>query len=368
MVIGKKEEGKKGKRGEISSEQTIRYVVPILTFLIVLGFLGYLGFKGTSQEDLCKLSVLSRGTSPESASALIPLKCSTKKVCLTFGKGKCEESFAGYDDVEVVKLPNADDENSWNKAARIIEEVSAEEMYGCWQSMGEGKIDLFGSYAKSRGFNVVNPTCVICGRVAIDKDVKFDVIARVNVHEYMRKNKVPEGGKSYLQAFTDKGINTYPYVSKNIFQEKIKALEDKTIEEVSASGREIALVFMQIKAPGVGEAVGNLGKDALFTAGGAFMASGVRGFSSVLSFGGKIGIRSAPVILAGGAALAAFSGFNAYLGQVTAAGYCGALATTPEIKNSKELGGGDKGCSIVEAVPYDYRAINAMCEVIEGNP
>ena len=375
MVIGKKEALDNGKRGEISSEQTIRFVVPILTFLIVLGFLGYLGFKGTSQEDLCKLSVLSRGTSPESASALIPLKCTTKKVCLTFGKGKCEESFAGYDDVEVVKLPNGDDENSKNKAAKIIEEVSAEEMYRCWQSMGEGKIDLFGSYAKSRGINsealslgifkdqgVIKPTCVICGRVATDNSIKDDVLKKVDVHRYMKENKVPDGSITYLQAFTDEGITSYSYVSKSIFDSsKIeKPLEGDNIREINTKGRELALVFMQIKSERILDAWKNLAGDGLLVAGGSFMISPIRASApKILSF-------TATKILGIGivAGLGAHSALNVLSGQTLAAGYCGAFATTPEIEKAS----GSKGCSIVEAVPYDYRAINSMCEIIEGNP
>ena len=85
--------------------------------------------------------------------------------------------------------------------------------------------------------------------------------------------------------------------------------------------------------------------------------------TGILSLG-KLGLKSAPVILGGGVALAAFSGFNAYLGQTTAAGYCGALTTTSETKKES----GDEGCSIVEAVPYDFRSVNTMCAEIEGIP
>jgi hypothetical protein len=367
----KKEEREEGffgrisRKGEITSEQTVKFVLPVLAFLIILGFLVYLGFKEAAQEDICHLTVISRGTSPEAAQAAIPLKCATKKVCLTDGSGRCDDSLAGEQEIEVVKLPtvrNTEDKENIRKAARVIEEVSAEEMYNCWKMMGEGKIDIFGNYYISRGLKTVEgPTCVICSRVVIDKGVSEEVTSEVDVRRYMKENQVPDGDLTYLQAFTDSSFNTYPYVSTKAFQEKIKSIEDKNIDEVQASGREIALVFMQIKAPGIAEAIGNLGQDALFSAGGAFMVSSVRGVSGVLSLG-KLGLRSVPVVLGGGAALAAFSGFNAYLGQTTAAGYCGALTTTSEIERAS----GKEGCSIVEAVPYDFRAINTMCEEIEG--
>ena len=323
-----------GKKGEITSEQTVKFVLPVLAFLIVLGFLVYLGFKEAAQEDICKLSVLSRGTSPEAAQASIPLKCTTKKICLSDGKGKCEDSLAGEEEIEIVNLPKDKD-----KSARLIEETSAKAMYNCWQMMGEGKIDIFGNYLVSRGLKrKEGPTCVICSRIAIDKDVSLESIKNVDIHRFMKENKVLDGDLTYLQAFTDKSVNTYPYISKNTFQDKMKSIEDKSINEVSSSGREIAFVFMQIKAPGIGKAVGNLGQDALLASGGAFVTSGIRGVSGILSLG-KLGLKSAPVILGGGVALAAFSGFNAYLGQTTAAGYCGALTTTSETKKES----GDEG-------------------------
>ncbi|MBI2632234.1 hypothetical protein HYW75_04475 [Candidatus Pacearchaeota archaeon] len=352
------------KRGEIEVEQTIKFVLPVLAFLIVLGFLAYLGFKEAAQEDICHLTVISRGTSPQAVQAEIPLKCTTKKICLTDGKGKCDESLAGEENLDIIKLPKDS-----RKAARIIEETSVASMYNCWKMMGEGKVDIFGNYLISRGLRPVEgPTCVICSRVAIDKGISQSIINDVNLHEYMRSNKVPGGDKTYLQSFTDSSFNTYPYVSTKSFQDKLNTIKDENIEEVHASGREIGLVFMQIKAPKISEAVGNLGSDALFSAGGAFMVSSVKGTSGIISLG-KLGLKSAPVVLGGGAALAAFSGFNAYLGQTTAAGYCGALATTPLVKNyDEEKGGGDQGCSIVQAVPYDFRSINTMCANIEGIP
>lgn len=348
------------KRGEIEVEQTIKFVLPVLAFLILLGFLAYLGFKEAAQEDICHLTVISRGTSPQAAQANIPLKCTTKKICLTDGKGKCDESLAGEQDIEIVKLPK-----DTAKATRVIEEASVEAMYNCWKMMGEGKVDIFGNYLISRGLKPVEgPTCIICSRVAIDNDVSQSIINNVNLHEYMRSNKVPDGDRTYLQSFTDRSFNTYPYVSSKDFQEKLNSNKDVNLGEVHASGREIALVFMQIKAPKISDAVGNLGSDALMTAGGAFMISGVKGASGVLSLG-KLGLKSAPVVLGGGGALAAFSGFNAYLGQTTAAGYCGALATT---KETEEKLGGKEGCSIIQAVPYDFRSINTMCANIEGIP
>lgn len=355
----KKEERRKrklGKRGEITSEQTVKFVLPVLAFLIVLGFLVYLSFKEAAQEDICHLSVLSRGTSPESAQALIPLKCSTKKICLTDGNGKCEDSLAGESEIEVVKLPSDN-----KKAARVIEEVSAEAMYSCWKMMGEGKIDIFGSYAKSRGFDVSKPTCIICSRVAVDKGVGKDVMDKIDVHRYMKENRIPDEDLTFLQSFTDRSVNSYPYVSRNLFEDTNIAAPEKSdkIEDVRVNGREIALVFMQIRSKKVSDVLTNLGGDALLVAGGAFITPPVRKVApKILSFR-TTGVLGIGVILG----TASMASINAYSGQMIAAGYCGALTSTVQDKRLD-----DEGCSIVEAVPYDFRAINTMCEEIEGMP
>ncbi len=345
-----------GKKGEITSEQTVKFVLPVLAFLIVLGFLVYLGFKEAAQEDICKLSVLSRGTSPEAAQASIPLKCTTKKICLSDGKGKCEDSLAGEEEIEIVNLPKDKD-----KSARLIEETSAKAMYNCWQMMGGGKIDIFGSYAKSRGFDVTGPTCVICSRVAIDKGIGKEVMDKIDVHRYMKENRIPDGDLTFLQSFTDRSVNAYPYVSRNLFEDTNIATPEKSdkIEDVRVNGREIALVFMQIRSKKVSDVLTNLGGDALLVAGGAFITPPVRKAApKILSFR-TTGVLGIGVILG----TAGMASINAYSGQMIAAGYCGALTSTVQDKRLD-----DEGCSIVEAVPYDFRAINTMCQEIGGMP
>ena len=331
-----------------------------------MAFLFGLKLGSYSEDDICKLSVLTRATSPESAQALIPLKCTTKKICLSDGKGKCDESFSGEEKVEVVKLPSDSD-----KAARIIEETSAEAMYQCWDLMGQGKIDIFGSYAKSRGREIEKPVCVICSRVAIDKNVNQETIGKSDIYNYMRKNRVPGGSLTYLQAFTDKEVNSYSQVSPNIFKDKIEGLDkSKDAEKITGNGREIAFIFMQIKAQGISDVLGSLGKDGLIVAGGAFLTPGINKVTSNLVLsksGSNIIFKSLPVVLGLAGGVAVQSAINAYSGQMLAAGYCGSFATNPNIANDKN-GGGKEGCSIIQAMPYDFRPINGVCDNIEGSP
>lgn len=354
---------RKGRKGLFIMDQTAMWILGIMGFIIILGFIFYINFEKYGEDEVCKLSVITKATSPDEAQSLLPLKCSTNKICLTDGKGDCKESFAGLPENEINKVTLPSDRT---RAARIIEEQSAEAMYQCWRTMGEGKLDLFGSYLKSRGLtssSVARPICVICSRIAVDKNVKEDVLKEVNIYRYMKENNVPNTGITYLQAFTDKSFQAYPVIDSKLFNDKLgskEAFNDGV--KFLGSGREIAMLFMQIKAPKVSEVLNNFAKDTFLLAGGAFLTPaviGAPGASKALFLkvaGSKLGIYTAAVAVG----LAGQSAINAYSGQLMASGYCGQFSTN-------NAGTGREGCSLVEAVPYDFRAINQICDDFEGS-
>ena len=336
------------KKGELTSTQIVSITIGILALITMLFALTLIKFGEYTDEELCKLSVLGRAHAADSIQGSLPLKCSTKKICLTRGKGDCSENFAG-EEIEKIKL-SADD----TKAARLIEEVSAREMYNCWSMMGEGKIDLFGKYATSRGLEVTDSTCLICSRVAIDKGISEDVIKKVDIHRYMKEELVPQSKLTYIQTFTDKVFGAYPSVDRAAYENEANSLREG--DSLSGNGREIALLFMQIKATKASEVLSNLGKDVfLIAAGGYFVNLGAKGVAGVL-VGKAIRFILLPVAIGTAPAAA----LNAYSGQITATGYCGEFSTNDE--KAKE------GCSIVQAMPYDANRINNFCKSIEGNP
>ena len=61
------------KRGELTSTQIGMLVIAIMGFLVVLFFILGFDFGGVSEREVCHLSVLTRGTSPEAAQMYIPL-------------------------------------------------------------------------------------------------------------------------------------------------------------------------------------------------------------------------------------------------------------------------------------------------------
>lgn len=356
------------KKGELTSSQITMLVLTIAGFVIILSVILFkLDLKNYNEQDLCKLSVLTRATGPEATQNYVPLKCVTNKICLTQGSGNCVESFAG-DAYTTIKLPSNEDD-----AAKEIARVTAEQMYQCWSMMGLGKLDLFGSYKGDRGLKPVKPMCVICGRVAVDKSVDQSVInnANLDVYEYMKNNEAPGTGLTYLQAYTDVGVNSYPQISSD----KVNAVWNKTVTQVSIDNaenpdfklpninyipknREVALVFSQVKSKSALTALSSLGKDALVVSGASFVTPAVGGVARSLILN-PTGATIAGVAAAG---VGAYSVYNTWQGQTTAAGYCGQISST----SVKE--GQLPGCSLVQAVPYDIRNINELCPQIDGNP
>src|SRR3989344_3248991 len=129
---------KKMKKGEVSSAVLIPIILAVAGFLIVFGFIFYgIDLKQLSEDEICELSVIARATAPNEAERLLPLKCTTKKLCLSQNKEDCPE-FKGE---EYAKLSLSKDNE---EAAREIEKQTADALLECWSKMGEGKLDLFG--------------------------------------------------------------------------------------------------------------------------------------------------------------------------------------------------------------------------------
>ncbi len=335
------------KRGELTSTQIIGLILAIAGFVIVLILLFSLEFEGQATDEACRLSVLSRATAPESVNEYIPLKCQTKKICFTTG-GDCED-FAGEKGVKKYDLSG-----KLERDKELIERVSAEEMFNCWSMMGEGKLNLFsGGVAKQFGVEASQLSCVICSRFAYSfdegegeyrKSLLEDSENGVNVAEYLKLNKVPNRDETYLNYFTDDQVKGYPKVEDGKELDKL-SLNDKMFGD----SNQMATVFTQIKPKTYENVIGNLVFAGIAVA-GTTLASPARALVNPLTVG---------IVGVGAAGLGVYSMSNVYAGRTVAATYCGNIS-----------GGNDRGdgCSGIQIVPYDYKTINQICGVIEGNP
>jgi len=336
------------KRGEENNLTATLFIIitSIAAFVIIIFFLIRSDIINSQSEDkLCEFSVLNRATVPESANNLIPLECTTKKICLTGGE-KCKE-FIGEERVDSIKLPLNE-----NEAKNKIEQTYATEMYNCWKMMGEGKLDLFsGGVAKAAGLEGIKRTCVICSRIALSENKK-QLFYKTNVQEYLKKNQVPGSSQTYLKIFTDASTNTYSSIKDldKISSNKIEVLNYDT------KTTEMAVVFTQIKPNSYGESLAMLRNLGVTAAGATFLTPGIKTIAgkfvtTPIGFG---------ITVAGAAGVTIISLETTYENKLAAAGYCGELITQESAKKN--------GCSTIQIVPYDYQSLNKLCQIVEGNP
>ncbi|MBU0466551.1 MAG: hypothetical protein KJ718_06485 [Nanoarchaeota archaeon] len=345
------------KRG-LTAREIIITLLAIVGFVIVLFFVFAFNIEQRSQEEICRISVLKRGSVFESTQAYIPLQCTTKKICLSLGD-KCDEQFLGEDSInEDVSSPTNE------QSAKKIEKISAEEMYNCWSIMGEGKLNLF---ADKFEFNLKDisdflkleeraPKCVICSRIALSPELKKrtnvekkDILDLVDVNNYLQTELVPGSTKTYINTFTDRQVNAFPAEVRAKFNQP---------DNQKKGTDEIAYIFTQLKTAedpataamnGATIAGGFLfgGTYSLGMLGKAISHPIISGIVGTVAIGGTAGLRA----------------LGAYNDQQVSAGHCGTYTQVSEDKAKY-------GCSFVMPVDYNnVEFINNLCSGgIEGNP
>lgn len=336
---------KRGKRGAIEMEYIVIVVVLVIAFIALAYALVRFDVIGLGKDSACKLSILAKATAPTwlpNVAPSIPIECVTKKICLG---GECKENFEGEKDIEKINL----DKDAKTK----IEKAVADEFYNCWDNYGRGKLDIFGSLSESVLATAQSkPRCVICSRIALDKNASREVVGQVNIKDYMINNKPKGSNFNYLKTLefgSDSNLD-----ARNVESSKLGLSEENP-----KKSNELAVVFMQISAPAKGKA------------GTTLLGGGIVGGGSLAFVGSRLvtGSGSAifrPILTSVPGALAAISlGAFTYAGaelsavynRGDAAAYCGTY------KNGKD----SLGCTVVQIMPYDRSSINSLCEVIEGD-
>lgn len=326
------------KKGELTSAQIIGIILLIMGFVIILIFtLTILDLKTYSTDELCRLSILSRATSPKSTQELIPLKCTTKKICIT-GGSDCEDYKGEKNVADSIKVAPSGEQTKTK-----IEETVANEMYDCWKMVGEGKLDLFGGnpshFLALDSLGMKESTCIICARIKA-KDISPDTLNSVNLNDYLESAQVKDGtGDTYLEKFTNHQLRSYP-----------KEFEDKFTDNAKEEADEIAIIFMQI----------NTEKDEL-TAG---LDTGLTSAAFVFGTGAysipklSLIVPLAKLTALVGLGTGGVAAFQTWRSRNLAAGYCGELTSAKESRN---------GCSVITTFNYDHpEALAQYCGTIEG--
>lgn len=171
----------KNKKGEITSQQIVILIILIMSFAVILFFLFRLNLGEETQDELCRNSVITRGSSVIPTDA-VPLNCKRDYVCIT-EDGSCEDLVNPT--LKKVKTKNE------------VYDVLANEMADCWWMFGEGKTNYIGNDFVSDLY------CSICSQIAFDDSVKdidgfeFGKINEKELYIYLESNEV-SGGVSYL--------------------------------------------------------------------------------------------------------------------------------------------------------------------------
>ncbi|MBS3073011.1 hypothetical protein J4477_04215 [Candidatus Pacearchaeota archaeon] len=361
------------KRGFLAAE----WIVAIVLILVGLGILIFAATNLFTKTDIdkntCHFSVISRGSTPSLAQGYVPLRCKTEKICITgelFGGG-CDE-FEGEKGVTKIRVSD-----SSVQGLEQVQKIYAQSILECWEMMGEGKVSLFSqAAAENFGVGVVYPSCVVCSRIAIDKDSLNNVpFENMNLNEYMMIHLVPKTEKTYFDYMLGEEYSASYSVADNLLNlpdfditedkdgnieditkiDKNVSLVDPSIISTSREDnlKETAIIFSQISSPSHGGVLSN----------SAGVVAGL-GVTGTFAFGPKfLSSAGKAVFSVPGAVIAAILGIyqqgSVTLSRGVSAGYCGDIEISSDARS---------GCSAVRTINYDLESISEYCRVIEGLP
>jgi len=138
------------KKGELTTQQIVALIILITSFAIILFLLVRLNLGETSTKELCRNSVVARGSSILTKGTF-PLNCRTNYLCIT-EDGTCKQ----------MTNPNIKRVSSKEETYEVL----AKEMVDCWWMFGEGKINYVEKELLS------NLYCSICTQFVLDSSLK----------------------------------------------------------------------------------------------------------------------------------------------------------------------------------------------------
>lgn len=176
------------------------YVVGLIIILVSVAVL-ILVFSSmydpnTAQRTACKTSAVVRATLPDISTTNIKeavfLNCKTRRICVTsklIGDEGCSEVFGK--DYEKMRVTG-----SVEQMSDQIKMIVAREMAECWNTFGEGNLQIFKQ--EVRVADSVTKA-VVCSRFYFDSSVTSKIPDKtvVGLNDYMLTHKAPGQNKSY---------------------------------------------------------------------------------------------------------------------------------------------------------------------------
>lgn len=151
----------KNKVGELTTKQLVTMIILIASFIIILFLIFRLNLGQTTDEEICRNSVVLKG---QSSLVSGPIDCKTNYVTISTEKKE-----------EIMK-------------------ALADKMASCWYMFGEGKIDY------GQGLLATDVQCAICSIIEFDEKVgeKVPQISYSEFYNYLKDTKKDES-LTYLQ-------------------------------------------------------------------------------------------------------------------------------------------------------------------------
>lgn len=188
------------KKGEMTTQQIVILVILIASFVVILFFLFQLQFGNESDKDICRNSVVSRGSAVVPTDA-VPLDCKRNYVCIT-KDNTCER----MTNPTKIKVSNKED----------VYEALGNELVDCWWMFGEGKVNYIGKDL------LPNLYCSMCSQIAFDDSVNSIFggasFSKDEFMNYLTLKNMSNSEKTYSQ---------YLYDSNNI-QEILSKFESSS--------------------------------------------------------------------------------------------------------------------------------------------
>jgi hypothetical protein len=261
----------------------VAVIIFVLGLILFITFItGRFFWPGVIDEEACHDSIVLRSSismGPIQASKYIPLKCQTKKICITQTGQNCEDSFAKSSLDNPVLLRNVP--KDINKAKLKILEEFAKAMYTCHSVVGEGKLKFMpNDYSKEN-------YCLICSRIALEPELRevIKTISYDEMYSYL-ENKKTINGVSYL-SYVHPDWKDHNNL-RNIFEslkENSKDPNFKNLEyedwKFEVSGVKGNAIVVQMAPLGTlsslekGEYVGAIAAGAVIVTGAILLASGI---------------------------------------------------------------------------------------------
>jgi len=171
----------KNKRGEMTTQQIVILIILIASFAVLLFFLFRLNLGSETEKEICRNSVVARGSSVIPTEA-VPLDCKRSYVCITEDRG-CEKMTKPI----IKKVESKED----------IYNVLAIEMIDCWWMFGEGKVNYVGEDL------IPGMYCSICSQIAFDESVKKIIesgeLDKEEFYNYLYLKNMTGSDETYLE-------------------------------------------------------------------------------------------------------------------------------------------------------------------------